>query len=285
MDIAEVIYKDKKYQVYNPGIIISEEFKFVDQLDKNLITVDSNKKCRYIYGRYGITIEDYYIIVVYLGDPLKRPKCKCRRCENFTKFDSKNLRYRSYCSRSCVATETNLSGMENGSNKWIITNRINWENPFKGEKGSKMSRDLQNKLVKEGRHPWSGENGSNLQKTRLKNGSHPFLKKENRISGSKKLFENKGDSDDICTLYLAKENKNPKMIKIGVTINIESRKGHFGNYYNEYKILIRDSRIKVAEIEYKVKLNFINKSIKGDEYFPIDIEKEIIDYVNSLYNK
>ena len=222
MNSKKVLYKEIEYTVYNPGRIM-ECKNFINQLDENLVEINKRWKERYINKKYNLSLEEYYIIVVFLGDESLIPKCKCRRCNNVTKFCNRTMSYKDFCGRSCVATETNLRGMENKTNKWIITNRENWENPFKGEKGSKLSRNVQNRSVKEGRHPWMGEKGSNTQKERLRNGSHPFLKRETEIKGAKRLFELKGSPDDICYFYIAKENKNKGVIKIGITSNINRK--------------------------------------------------------------
>lgn len=284
MNQTKVLYKGKEYVVYNPGKVINYP-KFIDQLDENLIEVNIRWRDRYISRKYNLTPEDYYIIVALLGDTSLIPKCKCRRCNNNPPFCSTKMRYKEFCCRSCTATETNLLGMETGSNKWIITNRgENWINPFKGENGSKLSSSVSKRLINEGRHPWQGEKGSMMQKERLENGTHPFLKQETRIKGARKLFETKGDPNDICCIYLARENKNLEVIKLGVTIDINKRSHHFGNYYSEFIILASDNRMKIAWLEYEVKMKYSSLSVKGDEYFDIKMMDEIINYVKSLYN-
>ena len=64
----------------------------------------------------------------------------------------------------------------------IRVDNTNYDNPFSGEKGSKMSSENNLRRVKEGTNPWAGEIGSqqskDICKRQLANGTHPFLDKE-----------------------------------------------------------------------------------------------------------
>lgn len=281
----KILYKGKEFVVYNPGELLVDETtgRLLDQLSEDKSKLIGYRKQLYLMNTYSITPEDYYIIVVLYGDESLKPTCKLDSCNNIPKFNIDTMSYRDFCCRSHVATYTNLIGMANGTNRWIITNRENWINPFSGKFGSELSRSVQLRLVDEGRHPWSGERGSKLQREKLNNGTHPFLKRETEIKGARRLFELKGSPDDKCYFYIAEENKNPGVIKIGVTSDISKRKGHFGNYYNKYEVILTDTRMKIAEVEFLVKMNFIGRTLKGDEYFSQDMKSEILDFVNSLY--
>ena len=67
-------------------------------------------------------------------------------------------------------------------------------------------------------------------------------------------FINAGDANDLCEFYIASYDK---YFKFGVSYNTEFRAYRMN--YNNYKIILRASRIEVAELEYKIKLK-LNKT-------------------------
>ena len=107
--MIEIInYKEKQYEVTNPGEIIystthylrgcriDKRFEIVDQLNGCSEIKYNNSDCssrvKYLNTKYGLSELDYYIIVVCRGDESKLPKCTYVNpytgevCNKFRKF-------------------------------------------------------------------------------------------------------------------------------------------------------------------------------------------------------
>ena len=62
------------------------------------------------------------------------------------------------------------------------------------------------------------------------------------------------------------------------------RQYYHGLQYKEPKILYTAKRFEIAEIEYKVKKQFLKKVVLGTETYSINDLEEIMEYINSLIN-
>jgi hypothetical protein len=108
MKTIEVIYKNRKFNVTQPGKLVYSTVTFVKgcRTDKRMEIVDQLNGCKeltewryrsregYLKEYYDITERDYYIIVVCLGDENKLPRCTYtnpytgEKCTQFKEFRS-----------------------------------------------------------------------------------------------------------------------------------------------------------------------------------------------------
>lgn len=311
--ITKVYYKGKKYNVHNLGEILRDSKGFlIDQLDDESGKSMGFRWKKYLRDKLNLTQEDYYTIVVLGGDVSKFPDCPYEGCNNKVKFGSlgngsrDKLLCKGCCekhSRSLAEKENNKIRLENGTHHLLKSNR---EDHFtKGEEYySNVASKRALKQVSDGLHPWSGENGSklfkrrvengtiflftseyssNLQKQRLKDGTHQFLDKKVDLKADKSFFLNKGNLTDICYFYIATLKGDDNNIKIGVTEDPEYI-SHFHHMveYNSIEIIKSGYREYIAELEYKVKLEFINSSVIGTETFPKGMRDEILKFIDTL---
>lgn len=302
-------YKGIDWNVLNPGILMKDNRGYlIDQLDnRNLPDRYLNSK---ISKRHGISPLDYYIIVVLEGDLNKLPVCEYNGCQNTCKFN--NLKSDNIFSRGCCESHTKsvsnrdnmIKATEFGRNGFQKFHKTGY---FKSEEWRNNSRSRALDQIKNNRHPFSGENGSKLNKKRIMNGTHnfireigsrnssilqkkriiegnhPFLIPENNIKADRTIFLNKGNESDMCYFYIAEIEGDLDNFKIGVTIDPEYRSHfHHMDRYSSIDIITSNTRKFIADLEYKVKLKFKEFSSKGTETFPNEMKTEVLDYINKL---
>ena len=86
---------------------------------------------------------------------------------------------------------------------------------------------------------------------------------------------------DITThLYWARVKRHPKLIKIGITYNIEDRSNFLNNRYYDYHIIKKfPNRFSCAYVEYKIRTLFCKAN---SELIELDQLNDVIDYANNV---
>lgn len=309
--IKLVSYKGKEYNVRNSGEILRNEKGYLmDQLSDDPNKCMGQKRKAYIRNVYGLSEEDYYIIVCLDGDPSRLQDCPYEGCTNKVKFGSLNgtdrLFSRGCCekhSRSLAERENNRIRVENGTHILLSQNRSG--HFIKGKDYySSVASERAIRQVNNGLHPWAGENGtrlfhkrveegsiflfntefsSNLQKERISKGVHQFQDKEISIKADRTIFLNKGDINDECYFYISKVKGDKDNFKIGVTSDPEYRmKFHHMEEYESLEIKRTSDRTTIANLEYEVKLKFKDFTSKGTETFPNYMREEIENFIKTL---
>lgn len=158
-------YKGITYKVINPGSILTKDNGvLLDQLDPTLPEIPYFR-ARYIRSKYGITVEDYYCIVVLEGDNSDAALCKYPGCNKPVKFRSITEGYLKGCCASHSSYLQAKRNIEEGTN------------PFSGA----ATKEYRKQWIAEGKYyAASNKNKERMRNANLensKNGTNPFLKK------------------------------------------------------------------------------------------------------------
>lgn len=297
----KVNYRDKIYNVTNPGEILTDERGYIlDQLDENLPKV-GRYRGPYLFSKYGLTEFDYYIIVVFGGDFEKLPKCEFEGCDKYKQFNHLlNTKKEPIFELGCCKEHTRILINRISGRRLIEEGR----SPIIKALSSPMTDERRMrhhnaalKQVKEGRHPWQSLNRSKkileaqntLKNNLLEKGLEyktAFNSLDEVLLNDKITFENRGDKSDKCYLYITYLDNRPDVIKIGVTINIEVRKHakyHNSRYINT-KVLYESTRDIISNLEYSIKKNFMKDIVLGTETFPINLKDSILEFIKEQIN-
>lgn len=314
--IKNITYKGKIYHVSEPGKLIYSKtklvskkynkFQIVDQLD-NLCEI-KRYRVEYLREKYDITELDYYIIVVLEGDESKLPKCgyinpktkeTCNKPKKFYSLVPTKPGRDIFCI-GCEEHTINASAQ--------IKQRECYKKNITGlQKADRRSKTWREKLrqhalkqMAEGNSIFSPDNirRSDIKKPIVKISEYNELFSEFDIDRNncsmdelikidKEMFLRRGSPDDICYYYITYLEDNDEVFKLGVTSKIDSRinRGYHEYKYVELKILYTSTRVKVAELEELVKLEFKDHIILGNEGFDISIKDKVIEYINTLLLK
>lgn len=293
----EVTYKEKHYDVTNPGELLKDSKGYLlDQLDDKLPSMGRYRR-QYLYTKYNLTELDYYIIVMLSGSEDNLPKCEFEGCECHKQFNSllitaKEPIFEIGCCKEHTRILTNrISGRrliaEGRSPIFKAIAAMKIDDAFREQR-----RQAALKQVANGKHPWQEGNRSkkilDAQETLRNNLQHNSVEYstasktlDDILLNDKITYENRGDENDICYLYITYLDNHPDLVKIGVTIDINSRtktKYHGGHYINP-RILYKSTRIIISNLEYEIKKNF-KKDIKlGTESFSKTLENDIIKFI------
>lgn len=101
--------------------------KIVDQLADNYVEVYRTKISKYLKDTYGITLREYYNIIVY-GDSSYVNICKTAGCNKPTEFVNLSEGYREHCCNLCHLTDRNRRDWMNDSYRKRMTNVLNENN-------------------------------------------------------------------------------------------------------------------------------------------------------------
>lgn len=120
-------------------------------------------------------------------------------------------------------------------------------------------------------------------KNLYKIGKNPIYTKEHRCKADYSRFISKG-LNGIGSLYIAIPTYIENSIKIGISRDINRRSTAFNRVdYSRIEELYSGPIDKVASIEYKVKMNFIDKSLDTyTEVFDKSLESEIKEFIKNL---
>lgn len=249
-ETKNVNYNGVTYKVINPGNIMIIDKVLYDQLDENLPVIPRKIIGYYIRKKYNLSQKEYYNIVVY-GDGSLIKRCSLPGCDNLVSF--RGLTKGFYDNTCCKSHAQSLSAL-NGTHQFIK------------EFGS-MSNSA--KIITE---------------KRVKEGSHQFQDFINRARNHRSVFLNKGLESDMCILYITESDSDPDIIKIGITSNIDNRKSMnmiSGFKYINTDIIVKDTRVKIADLEMSIKIDLHYLAVEGLEYFRKSDKQIIIDYINS----
>lgn len=97
------------------------------------------------------------------------------------------------------------------------------------------------------------------------------------------MFLNKGNPNDTCYYYMVSFDES-NIFKLGVTSNIDSRikRGYHGLKYDKFSVLFKSTREVIAELEYKVKLEYKDYICFNNEGFSIEVKDKILSYIENL---
>lgn len=238
---------------HSPGKIIKLKTNYYqDQLSEDFKGMGGKSRSRYLMDTYGLTVEEYYCLVVY-GDKDYRPKCSCYKCNNRTKFGGLAFGYYKYCSQSCQVCDQQHNLYEEGRHfcqthpdEYKEISRKGTENGI--HKAWQASIPALKELADRGEHPFQS---SKVQK-------NSYLSKHN--------------PDDTCYLYLATSKLFPDYIKVGITINnamrkklpIEGFRGDTRTYYDTYHVIVKSTVLKVVDLEEAIKNKFQGSTYKTE---------------------
>lgn len=299
MIVEEVEYNGVIYNVHNPGTLIRANKKyFADQLLDGTTSMSYKKQgtTGYLRVKYGITQEDYYIIVVLKGDKSKIHKCELKTCDNKTEFIDLYKGYRKFCCLSHKDAHKFLTGDETGRwTKEMRSDRARKSALNQVKNGTlnlldgEISRRTQRRLVEQGLHHWQGEIGSRTATERLlrmsAEGTNPFLSNKVSIKSARIHFINAGNPGDTCYLYLATPTGRPDLIKIGASRTPDRRLNFRGKKcYDNIEIIRESTRLEIADIEYAIKMKFYDKVVIGTETYEASLKGELLEFVNSIVN-
>lgn len=310
-----VNYKGIDYHVTNPGeIMFNEKGYLINQLDTSLPSFGRywSKKLTELYNLSEL---DYYIIVVLMGDETKIPRCQWDDCNEpceFVGLTYKKQKYNDFFKRGCCKSHTlKVRSRELLNNRyksgWLPP--PSFEEYWTPERKDKVSKGVR-RSVKEGTHPWLLKNSAEKRQKLIAEGKNKMVNMARLRSAARKgefldifdpekmkdieyvLYSEResfkyrldGTPEDECYFYLAYLDGD--RFKIGVTKNCEKRfrQYYHGLQYKEPKILYTAKRFEIAEIEYKVKKQFLGKVVLGTETYSINDLEEIMEYINSLIN-
>lgn len=130
----------------SPGSILYDDprtkKKIIDQLSDEPIEIFRTKISKYLMNTYGITLREYYNIIMY-DDISYNNICKTNGCNKYTEFVNLSEGYREHCCNSCHITDRN--------NK-------NWKD--------NIYRDSMNRVLKE---------NNNIPKTKIESEYNKFI--------------------------------------------------------------------------------------------------------------
>lgn len=124
---------------------------------------------------------------------------------------------------------------------------------------------------------------SKFLKDLYKQGKNPIYSKEYRCKADYSRFISKGITG-YGSLYVAIPTYLENSIKIGISRDINRRSTAFNRTdYSEIKELYKGPIDKIADIEYRVKIKFMNESLGNyTEVFDKSLESKIKEFIKSL---
>ena len=303
LEFSKVSFASKKFNVY----------QIVDQLN-NLSEIKRNR-VSYLKNKYGLTELEYYIIVVFEGDETRIPRCeykdpktgiicgKPRKFNTLVPYPKTNGSgefvtagiFRIGCEEHVISASAQvkqrecykkgITGLQKADRKSLIWREKLRQHALKqmAEGNSLFSPDEIRRpdIIK----PISSVKISGYNEICNELGiDRNNCSIEDLIRIDKEMFLKKGNPEDTCYYYLTYLEGNDKVFKLGVTSNIDSRmnRGYQNYSYTELKVLYTSTRIKVADLEEKVKLEFKEHIILGNEGFDILILNKVIEFINNI---
>lgn len=306
-DFKEVNYKGKSYRVYYLGELKYYSFKSIrcgkektnigllDQLSDGLEKIPVNNYRPYILKKYNLTDLEYYIVVVLGGDESLLPTCtyvnpytkeKCTKPRKFVSLVPTKVRPNIFydgCDEHTInasaqikqrkAYEKGITGLQKADRRspiWRQKLRLHALKQMEEGNSIFSSDDIRKPhIVKH------NQSACDLNSVRSELGYPTTNTIEELIEIDKQMYIRRGNPDDTCILYLAKLSK--EFIKVGVTTDLMKRsmRGYHGYLYLKTEILYKGSRIQVAELESKIKLEFKDKICLGNEGFSVDLLDKI----------
>lgn len=306
----EIIYENKTYKVIEPGSLkYNERGELLNQLSENLHPFPRARK-KFLKDNYSLSELDYYIIVVLYGikenipkcsftNPITKEKCTCNKKFRslFPKKGIRNTIFYDGCEdhiRSAIRQINQLKLFSEGKCNLLHTDRRSkvWRDKLRKHAleqikngNSIFSKDdvRRNDIKSVKSYNEKGFYSNRLEKIGISRSD--ILEKKDIILADKLLYQSLGDLDDKCYYYVTELDNNLDVIKFGVTSNL-NRRGegteYHGYFYKNFKVIYEGTRQQVSNLEYEVKLHFIDYICLGNEGFSSDKRDEIIDFVNNF---
>ena len=278
--------KDKKELkcTLNPGEIIKyphESKKLICytlQIENNHLDFSRKSELkRYLQVHYGITLKEYYNLVVY-GSIDNSPKCGKPECPNECGWDEHHMKYSAHCSQSCGKTMTNRRQVALGINPF--------QNPELIKRNAEISRVREKermlKLWAEGKHQWQKpgamaakgkKRGEFLRKVSL-TGDNPYQKPDSNRKTTLFRYKKLGCTE-IDTYLCILNNGN---IKVGVSKDYIGRNYRLNTKFSSHSIL-RSTPENCTQLECDIKIKFCHKAT---EEFDYDKLNDVIKYIKEF---
>jgi hypothetical protein len=231
---------------------------------------------KYFYNTYGITLQEYYNIVVY-GDINYQPICALPDCTNPVEFRSLVLGYLTTCCKDHAnILNSRTDAHRHAASEFLSSlNYKNWTDEIYRDKKREEARViLSNTSAKLWSDPEYRSKMHAIQTDPIKIRDHEIY--------------HKGKPDDICYFYLARTyiNDGVNWIKIGITNNIDRRCQDM-HYDKCYALLT--TRLIAANIECSLALlikdNEWNACDKqSNEWFTINHFKQVYHNLELIVN-
>lgn len=281
-----------------------------DQLSDKEVWIHPRTWSKYLRNTYGITLQQYYNIIVH-DDIDYSPVCSV--CNNEIPFRGLYRGYQTYCSKSCYHKSEELSNRMsvtmrdlNSDPEFYEANRKRqserlktlWEDESYAEEMSSMSKstwndpDIRKKRIEGMKASWddpdrrdaASETQSEIMKKRW---SDLELRKSlvNPISVmQRELSRSILPDTEPWYFYIAKTDRYPDWYKIGITQDIRGRM-HGGYYDKTISILTTLTIAAKLECELKIFIDSedLNKQDKlSSEWFTKDNTKQFYNKIIEL---
>lgn len=231
-----------KIKIHERGRILYSNNRYLDQID-GVTYISSNYMSRYLINKYGITSQEYYNLIMY-GNTSNTPKCfRCGKPREFIKISHG---YKSRCHECLIKSHKRIR-----------------------------------KEYKEGTKSYTI---SIISKKRVKDGSHNFINQPKierinaQLSSGKETFINRAKLRGITEAFLYCGITQDNNIKIGITFVGIKRRAKVLKLKTVH-LLMKGTPEFISNIEYSLKVKFLNIESSNNEVFPFETFKDIIKFL------
>lgn len=240
-----------------------------DQLipeDGEIHWVKSQDLPSYLEERYGLTLQEYYNLVVY-GDKDYVHKCMNSNCNNPTIWLGLSKGYQGYCSRACSGQVGSIS---------------RWDDPKQHELAAQRLSDRNKEW-------WKDSDYREQQSARISLDKKNNIKQLIRLSYKAEISDTNPKRRNLATyFYIAKSNIYPTWMKLGITSELNARKSNME--YGDMIGVLLPTRVDAATLEYLSKLfiykyDLNDKASNETEWFYSNAESSIIEFVSKLLRR
>lgn len=216
--------------------------RYLDQID-GITWLHSNSLRSYLRDKYSLNPQEYYNLIMY-GNISSCPKCfRCGEDCEFIKFSHG---YKSRCPSCSIECHNHKDKVY--------------------EKGTKSYKE------------------SEASKIRVKNGTHNFQtqSRESRLlaqlNSAKNTFISLAKSRNKMKAFMYIGLYPDNSIKIGITmVSIYRRSKASG--LKSVHLVLADTPENVADLEFKLKMNFMDKSLSKSEVFNFSDLRSIVNFI------
>lgn len=231
----------------------------------------------YVKSKYGLTLKEYYNLVMY-GHVDNSPKCCNPKCDEECGWDEHHLRYSEYCSKFCILSVSGSTRMQLGIHLF--------QNPEFIKKNAELSRVREKermlKLWSEGKHQWQkpgameakGKKRGEYLKKLCEKGENTFQRPEANMKTQLFRYHKLGCTEINAYLCILRNGN----IKVGVSKDYVGRSYSLNTKFSSHSIL-RSSPENCTQLECDIKSKFCYKTT---EEFSYDRLPEVIKYIKEF---
>lgn len=203
-----------------------------------------------------LTTQEFYdLIVLHINDESLRPKCP-----NCNSTSAWNGSFKRGYMETCLSDDCKSYIRGKGLRKWYANTDEEVISNMQRSKSLERWKDT------------TYEDRLNQLDTSLAS----LNSCEGKANSAYSLLLSHGNLDDICNFYIAISYEG--LFKYGVAKDVESRI-RWSTPYRKYKIIVRDSRLKLANLEWWIKVNLGENS----EYISWNLVPKFISLFGKYY--